>query len=325
MTENNNLLEIKNLKTYFYTPEGIVKAVDDISFYLKYGESVGLVGESGCGKSVTALSIMKLILPPGKIVGGEIIFNNTNLLNLKKSQLRKIRGKEIGMIFQEPFISLNPLFSIGHQLTETLILHNNMKKKDALKEAIRILDAVGIPSPEKKLIEYPFRLSGGMCQRVMIAMALACNPLLIIADEPTTALDVTIQVQILDLLRKKKNEFNTSLLLITHDMGIIAENVDRVIIMYAGRIVETGPVKNIFKNPLHPYTKGLLASVPQPNTDRKLKPRLDTIDGVVPGPFDLITGCSFAPRCHFAEKICNMRIPAIKAIKKDCEVSCWRY
>ncbi|MBI5207402.1 MAG: ABC transporter ATP-binding protein [Candidatus Firestonebacteria bacterium] len=325
MKTDEILLKIENLKTYFNTIDGVVKAVDYISFSLQRWESIGIVGESGCGKSVTALSIMKLILPPGKIMDGKVIFNNIDLLLLSNKELRKIRGKEIGIIFQEPFISLNPLFSIGHQLTESLILHRKIKKKEAMDEACRLLEIVGIPSPREKLREYPFQLSGGMCQRIMIAMALSCNPLLLIADEPTTALDVTIQAQILDILRMKKEEFNTSLLLITHDMGIIAETVDRVIVMYAGKIIETGTVKSIFKNPLHPYTRGLLASIPKTDINKKNKIRLDAIDGAVPDLYNLSVGCSFQPRCHLTEKICSMRPPALKNVNDDCQVSCWRY
>ncbi len=323
--ENDILLDVKNLRIYFYTFDGIIKAVDDVSFSLRRGESVGLVGESGCGKSVTALSILKLVMPPGKIVSGSINFNNTDVLSLSSNQLRKIRGKNIGMIFQEPIASLNPFFTVGYQLAETLMTHNKMKKKAAQEEAYRLLDMVEIPDPREKLNEYPFRLSGGMCQRVMIAMALSCNPELLIADEPTTALDVTIQAQILDLLQKKKNEFNTTLLLITHDMGIIAETVDRVIIMYAGKIVETGYVKTIFKEPLHPYTQGLLASIPTLDMKRELKHRLDTIEGTVPDLHNLPIGCNFAPRCFFAEKICSMQTPSLKTVRDGSQVSCWRY
>ncbi|MBI4651417.1 ABC transporter ATP-binding protein [Candidatus Desantisbacteria bacterium] len=325
MENDKILLDVKNLKTYFNTHEGVIKAIDNISFTIRRGESVGLVGESGCGKSTVALSILNLVLPPGKIMDGEIIFNETDLQKLPKSKLRKIRGKDIGMIFQEPVASLNPLFSIGHQLTEAIRLHNKKKKKEAMEDAVHLMEMVGIPSPSEKLKEYPFHLSGGMCQRIMIAMALSCNPLLLIADEPTTALDVTIQAQILDLLRKKKEEFNTSLLLITHDFGIIAETVDRVIVMYAGKIVESGPVRSIFKEPLHPYTQGLLASIPKKDMDRSIMPRLDGIEGTVPDLYSLPPGCSFAPRCHYVEKICYMRPPSIKSVKKDSEVNCWRY
>ena len=276
------LLSIRDLKTYFYTDDGVVPAVDGVSFDLKKGGTIGIVGESGCGKSVTAMSIMGLIpSPPGKIVGGEIIFEDQNLLEMTLPELRKIRGNHISMIFQEPMTSLNPVYTIGNQIMESIILHQKLDKAQARKRAIEMLALVGIPSPEQRINEFPHQLSGGMRQRVMIAIALSCNPKLLIADEPTTALDVTIQAQILDLMRDLREKLGTAIMMITHDLGVIAELVEHVVVMYTGRIVESASTEAVFENPRHPYTIGLLGSVPRLDTEQE---RLATIPGVVPIP-----------------------------------------
>ena len=323
---NSRLLEIQNLITYFYTLEGTVKAVDDVSFSISKGEIVGLVGESGCGKSVTALSILRLIPnPPGKIVGGRIIFQGKNLCELEIQEMRKIRGNEISMIFQEPMTSLNPVFTIGSQITEAIRLHQKLSKKEALHKAIEMLNLVGIPSPEKRVDEYPHELSGGMKQRAMIAMALSCHPKLLIADEPTTALDVTIQAQILDLMLKMKDEFNTSILLITHDLGVIAEAVQKVVVMYAGKIMERASVYDIFQDPLHPYTQGLIESIPKINVLKQHKQKLKTIPGIVPDMTKLPKGCKFSPRCRQAMKICRESEPELVEINDSHSTRCWLY
>ncbi len=323
---NSRLLEIQNLITYFYTLEGTVKAVDDVSFSISKGEIVGLVGESGCGKSVTALSILRLIPnPPGKIVGGRIIFQGKNLCELEIQEMRKIRGNEISMIFQEPMTSLNPVFTIGSQITEAIRLHQKLSKKEALHKAIEMLNLVGIPSPEKRVEEYPHELSGGMKQRAMIAMALSCHPKLLIADEPTTALDVTIQAQILDLMLKMKDELNTSILLITHDLGVIAEAVQKVVVMYAGKIMERASVYDIFQNPLHPYTQGLIESIPKINVLKQHKQKLKTIPGIVPDMTKLPKGCKFSPRCRQAMKICRESEPELVEINDSHSTQCWLY
>ena len=324
--KNSRLLEIQNLITYFYTLEGTVKAVDDVSFSISKGEIVGLVGESGCGKSVTALSILRLIPnPPGKIVGGRIIFQEKNLCELEIQEMRKIRGNEISMIFQEPMTSLNPVFTIGSQITEAIRLHQKLSKKEALHKAIEMLNLVGIPSPEKRVDEYPHELSGGMKQRAMIAMALSCHPKLLIADEPTTALDVTIQAQILDLMLKMKDEFNTSILLITHDLGVIAEAVQKVVVMYAGKIMERASVYDIFQDPLHPYTQGLIESIPKINVLKQHKQKLKTIPGIVPDMTKLPKGCKFSPRCRQAMKICRESEPELVEINDSHSTRCWLY
>jgi len=323
---NSRLLEIQNLITYFYTLEGTVKAVDDVSFSISKGEIVGLVGESGCGKSVTALSILRLIPnPPGKIVGGRIIFQEKNLCELEIQEMRKIRGNEISMIFQEPMTSLNPVFTMGSQITEAIRLHQKLSKKEALYKAIEMLNLVGIPSPEKRVDEYPHELSGGMKQRAMIAMALSCHPKLLIADEPTTALDVTIQAQILDLMLKMKDEFNTSILLITHDLGVIAEAVQKVVVMYAGKIMERASVYDIFQDPLHPYTQGLIESIPKINVLKQHKQKLKTIPGIVPDMTKLPKGCKFSPRCRQAMKICRESEPELVEINDSHSTRCWLY
>lgn len=317
----NRVLEIKNLKTVFNTDKGKIIAVNDVSLFIDTGEIVGLVGESGSGKSVTSLSIMQLIPnPPGKIVGGRILFKRENLLEKTKDEIRKIRGKGISMIFQEPMTSLNPVYTIGNQLTEVFLIHSNISKKEALNKAIELLDTVGIPSPEKRINNYPHQFSGGMRQRVMIAMALACNPELLIADEPTTALDVTIQAQILDLIKTINKKFNTSVLLVTHDMGVVAQMCHRVYVMYAGKIMEEAETKKIFKNPSHPYTKALLESIPSIGYNPN---RLNTIKGTLPDLYDLSSGCKFEPRCDYATDICKIQEPKEVQISKNQYVYCW--
>ncbi len=325
--KNDKLLNIAGLKTYFYTDEGISKAVDGVDYYVSKGETLGVVGESGCGKSVTALSIMRLIpQPPGKIVGGEITFEGKSLLTLPKQQMRKIRGNKISMIFQEPMTSLNPVFTIGNQISEAVKLHQGLSKKDALDRSVEMLKLVGIPSPEQRVKEYPHQLSGGMRQRAMIAMALSCNPSLLIADEPTTALDVTIQAQILELMASLKEEFDTAIVLITHDLGVVAETVARVVVMYAGKIVEEADVYNIFENPLHPYTEGLLRSIPRIDLSATKKERLQEISGVVPMPSQLPPGCLFNPRCSKVMDICRNQLPELKPHKsQEHKVRCWLY
>ncbi len=317
------LLNVKNLQTSFFTHEGTAKAVDGISFTIKQGETLGLVGESGCGKSVTALSIMRLVQhPPGKIVGGEIIFNGKNLLDLTEKEMRRIRGKKISMIFQEPMTSLDPVFTIGHEIMESIRLHQGLKKSEAKKEAIKTLSIVGIPDAEKRINNYPHEFSGGMRQRAMIAMALACNPALLIADEPTTALDVTIQAQILKLINEIRVKFNASVLLITHDLGVIAEMCDDVAVMYAGHIVEYTDVDTLFSNPLHPYTMGLNKSIPRLDVNTK---RLDTIKGLVPNLLAMPSGCSFHPRCNFCFEKCVTESPKLKETDTNHFVKCHLY
>jgi oligopeptide/dipeptide ABC transporter ATP-binding protein len=314
------LLKVKNLKTYFFTHEGTIKAVDGVSFTIKKGETLGLVGESGCGKSVTALSIMQLVQsPPGKIVGGKIYFEGKNLLELKEKEMRKIRGCKISMIFQEPMTSLDPMFTIGFEIMEVLKLHQNLKKDEAKKKAIESLYKVRFPDPEKRIDDYPHELSGGMRQRVMIAMALSCNPALLIADEPTTALDVTIQAQILKLINELRKELNTSVLLITHDLGVIAKTCDNVALMYAGHIVEYTDVYTFFKKPLHPYAQALLKSIPRIDVETK---RLKIIKGLVPNLLDIPSGCPFHPRCDFCFKLCTEKMPKLKKVGKNHMVRC---
>jgi len=319
--KNESLITIEDLKTYFFTEEGTVPAVDGISFSIEQGKTLGLVGESGCGKSVTSLSIMRLIPPPGKIVGGRIIFDGMDLLNLSEQEMRKIRGNKISMIFQEPMTSLNPVFTIGTQISEAVQLHQNLDRYSAKERAIEMLRLVGIPSPELRFNEYPHQLSGGMRQRVMIAMALACNPKLLIADEPTTALDVTIQAQILELIRDLRERFGMSVLLITHNLGVVAETADNVAVMYAGRIVEYGTVLDIFKRPKHPYTWGLLQAIPRLDTDRE---RLLTIEGTVPDMLNLPSGCKFSPRCMFVKPQCEESEPLLEEVEDGHFARCWR-
>ena len=319
-----SLLEVKNLKTQFRTDDGSFLAVDDISFTLEKGKTLGIVGESGCGKSVTSLSIMRLIpSPPGNIVGGEILFEGRNLLKLTEEEMRKIRGNEIAMIFQEPMTSLNPVFTCGYQIAEAIALHQKgLTSKQVREKTIDMLKLVGIPEPNKRVDEYPHQLSGGMRQRVMIAMALSCNPSLLIADEPTTALDVTIQAQILELIRKLQREFSASMILITHDLGVVAETCDFVAVMYAGRIVEYGSVEDIFYRPRHRYTKGLLDSIPHFETGHK-RERLETIKGLVPNLLNIPKGCRFNDRCNFAQEDCRSRDPELKTIDGVHQAACF--
>ena len=316
------LLNVKNLKTYFYTDDGVATAVDDVSYDVDKGDTLGLVGESGCGKSVSALSIMRLIPdPPGKIVGGEILFKGKDLLKISEKEMRNIRGNDIGMIFQEPMTSLNPVFTCGNQIEEVLILHQKLTKAEAKEKAIESLNLVGIPAPEQRYNEYPHQLSGGMRQRVMISMALACNPEILIADEPTTALDVTVQAQILELINKLQHELGMGVIIITHDLGVIAEVSKRVAVMYASKIVEYGDVNDIFGNPKHPYTIGLLSSIPNIN---KRKSRLSTIDGSVPFPTNFPAGCHFCTRCAFADEKCWNEEPTVVNFSSNHTAACWK-
>ncbi|MCL6600271.1 MAG: ABC transporter ATP-binding protein [Alicyclobacillus macrosporangiidus] len=317
------LLRVRGLRTHFFTDEGVVRSVDGVDLEVRDGETLGIVGESGCGKSVTSLSIMRLVpSPPGRIVAGEIRFQGKDLLKLSDAEMRKIRGNEIAMIFQEPMTSLNPVFRIGDQIAEVLRLHLHLSKKQAWARAVELLREVGIPRPEQIVHDYPHQLSGGMRQRVMIAMAMACRPKLLIADEPTTALDVTIQAQILDLMRAIKQEAGTSIVMITHDLGVVAEMCDRVVVMYAGKVVEEADVHTLFKRPQHPYTQGLLASMPRLNERRK---RLVAIPGNVPTPFEMPKGCKFAPRCPHATAVCHESEPELLPIADDRPhtVRCW--
>jgi peptide/nickel transport system ATP-binding protein len=316
------LLEVNHLQTNFYTESGVVKAVNDVSFAIREGETVCIVGESGCGKSITALSLIGLISENGKVEGGEINFSGKNLLKLSKKEVRRIRGNEIGMIFQEPMSSLNPVFTIGEQMIEPLQEHLLLSKKESYNKAMELITMLGIPNAQKIVNLYPHELSGGMLQRIMIAIAISCNPKLIIADEPTTALDVTIQAQILDILRDIKKEFNTSLLLITHDLGVVAEMADYVVVMYAGKVVEEGPVLELFANPQHPYTKGLLKAKP---VIGERKDRLYTIAGQVPNLVDLKNACYFAERCEHAMDICRGKQPAFSTVAEHHKVACWLY
>ena len=310
---NNPLLEIKNLKTYFYTDEGVSKAVDGVDLALSRGEILGIIGESGSGKSVTALSIIQLVAsPPGKIIAGEIWFEGENLLQKSTEEMRRIRGNEISIIFQEPMTSLNPVLTIGDQIMENIITHQKLKSSRARQQAVEMLKLVGIPSPEKRIDEYPHQLSGGMRQRAMIAMALSCRPKLLIADEPTTALDVTIQAQILELIREMRREIGMAVMMITHDLGVIAETADNMAVAYGGKVMEYGDVVGIFKNPLHPYTQALYNSIPRITDDRKR--RLEVIKGIVPNPLDLPEGCNFHPRCKFARSLCSRVEPALISV-----------
>lgn len=319
----SNLLVIRDLKTYFYTEEGVARAVDGVDLDIAPKSTVGLVGESGCGKSVTALSILRLVSdPPGKIVDGTIRFENRNLLELPESAMRKIRGKDISMIFQEPMTSLNPVFTVGNQIIEAIRLHQNLNGREAREKAIQLLHKVKIPVPRQRVDEYPHQLSGGMKQRVMIAMALACNPKLLIADEPTTALDVTIQAQVLDLLDELQNDFGMSVLLITHDLAVVAQVVVSVYVMYAGKIAEHAPVEALFHDPKHPYTWGLFDSIPKPNQTHR---RLKTIAGAVPNPLHPPAGCKFHPRCPRKMEICPRIEPELIELAPRHWVACHLY
>lgn len=319
------LLDVRNLQTDFVSADGIVTAVNRISFWIKPGEILGLVGESGCGKTVTALSILKLLPPGAKIISGEILFEGIDLLQSSEMQLRSIRGNKIAMIFQEPMTSLNPLMNVGGQVAESLVVHKKMSRRDSRLEAIRLFKAVRLPNPEEISKRYPHQLSGGMRQRVMIAMALACHPALLIADEPTTAVDVTIQAQILELLQDLRKEYNLSILLITHALGVVAEVADRVIVMYAGKIVEEAPVQELFANACHPYTLGLLESIPQMATNGPRQQRLKTIEGSVPDLLHLPKGCSFYERCKDRMEVCRENFPEFFWLNPEHYVACHKY
>ena len=301
-----NVLEVRNLKTYFFTDEGIVKAVDDVSFQVPKGKTLGLVGESGCGKSVTAMSIARLISAPGRIVGGQVLLNGRDIIPLSDREIRQVRGSQISMIFQEPMTALNPVLTVGFQIAEAVLAHEKISKREAWSRAVDAMKAVSIPDPEKRAQDFPHQLSGGMRQRIMIAMALVCNPALVIADEPTTALDVTIQAQILELLDSLREKYQLSLILISHDLGVIAEVAETVAVMYAGKIVEIGPAMDVFHNPRHPYTEGLLRSVPRLGSSHQKKDRLYAIEGMVPNLHRLPQGCSFAPRCYKKTVECTL-------------------
>lgn len=315
------LLEVKDLKTYFYTDEGVVKSVDGVSFSVDKGETLGVVGESGCGKSITSMSIMQLIGKPGKIVNGEIDFKGENLLNKDKEEMRKIRGKEIAMIFQEPMTSLNPVYTVGQQIMEAVLIHEDMTKEQARERAIQMLDLVKIPDAEKRLNSYPHEFSGGMRQRVMIAMALSCNPEFLICDEPTTALDVTIQAQILNLINELKEKTGTAVMMITHDLGVIAEVADNVMVMYVGQVVEYTDVDTVFEKPLHPYTQGLISCIPKLGGQEE---KLSTIKGMVPSFNDMPEGCLFCPRCEYAKDICRKERPELVDLDGH-QVRCFKY
>jgi oligopeptide/dipeptide ABC transporter ATP-binding protein len=326
-TQTQPVLELDNLQTHFFTADGVVRAVDGVSYAVKRGETLGVVGESGSGKSVTALSILRLVAdPPGRIVGGSVRFQGVDLLHLSETAMEAVRGNEISMIFQEPMTSMNPLFKVGHQISEAIALHRGLSRRDAMDQAVEMLRRVYIPEPERRAHAYPHQLSGGMRQRAMIAMALSCNPQVLLADEPTTALDVTIQAQILDLIRELQDTFGMAIILITHDMGVIAENADRVVVMYAGRKVEEADVDDIFDNPGHPYTKGLLGSIPHLDIGarrRAPRTRLNEIKGMVPSLAALPPGCSFAPRCGMASDSCRVAYPPLLQHRPGHWVACW--
>lgn len=323
------LIEVRGLKTYFHTEEGVVRAVDGVDFTIEPEKTLGVVGESGCGKSVTGLTIMGLIqMPPGKIEAGEILYHrNGKIIDLTKldpkgNKMRSIRGNEIAMIFQDPMTSLNPVYTIGDQIMEVIILHQRLSRKEAREKAIEMLHAAGLPSPRRHMKEYPHQLSGGMRQRAMIATALSCNPSLLIADEPTTALDVTIQAQVLGLMNNLRKEFKTAILFITHNLGVIAKMADHIVVMYLGKIVEGATVRDIFHDPRHPYTRGLMNSIP--SLARTSKERLVPIKGVVPDPFEIPQGCGFEPRCSHAIETCKMQIPQLKEVAPGHVVACWQ-
>jgi len=316
------LLEIKDLQTYFYTPTGVVKAVDGVSYDVQEGETLAIVGESGCGKSVSALSVMRLIPnPPGRIVGGEILYKGRDLLKLDEGEMQRTRGKEIAMVFQEPMTSLNPVLSIGRQMTESLEFHFGMSKTDAADKAVELIRSVEISDAERRLHQFPHHLSGGMRQRIMIAMALSCNPSVLIADEPTTALDVTVQAQILELMKRLTQELGAALVIITHNLGVVARYADRVNVMYAGKVIERGTSAEIYGNPKHPYTLGLMASVPR--LDLPPKDKLDPIEGQPPDLADLPLGCSFLPRCRYAIDRCAVESPPLTAVQGAHMSACW--
>lgn len=323
MSQPEVLLEIRDLCVEFRTVEGTVHAVNHLNYTLHKGEKLGIVGESGSGKSVSSLGMLKLIPnPPGRITKGEILYKGQDLVKASEKEMQKIRGNEISMIFQEPMTSLNPIIKCGRQIAESLTLHWGMKKKEAMEEAIHMMQAVGIADAEQRAHEYPHQMSGGMRQRVMIAMALACQPKILIADEPTTALDVTIQAQILDLIRKMNEKMETSVIFITHDLGVVSELCDTVIVMYTGHIVEQAPAAELFAEPKHPYTQGLLDAIPKITKERN---PLRTIEGMVPNPTETIEGCSFSPRCPYAEERCRREAPPMKQVSDTRQVRCWRY
>ncbi|MBU9711338.1 ABC transporter ATP-binding protein [Evansella tamaricis] len=323
MGSENNILRVNNLQTSFFIDGGHeIKAVDGVTFDVPEGKTLGIVGESGSGKSITALSILKLIDSPGKIKGGEINLKGENLVDKTEKAMRKIRGNTISMIFQEPMTSLNPTYTVGQQIRESYKIHQGLGKRESTEKVIEMLKLVGIPSPEKRINQYPFELSGGMRQRVMIAMALACNPELLIADEPTTALDVTIQAQILELIKELQDELGMSVIMITHDLGVVAETCDFVAVMYCGKVVEYAEVKTLFKNPRHPYTVGLLKSLPRSDIDQL---ELIPIKGTVPSPDNMPEGCSFAPRCPFATELCHDHLPDLLEIGDGEQIRCWIY
>ena len=317
-----NILEVRNLQTVFHTNAGDVYAVDGVSFNLPKGKTIGIVGESGSGKSITSLTILRLLAKNGHIKNGEILFKGKDLTKFTEKQMRGIRGNQISMIFQEPMTSLNPVFTVGQQISETIMIHKKVSKREAMKFAVDMLKLVGIPSPEKRVKQYPFELSGGMRQRVMIAMALACDPEILIADEPTTALDVTIQAQILELIRDLQNRLGMSVIMITHDLGVVAETCDYVAVMYAGQVVEYADVRTLFKNPKHPYTLGLLNSLPRHDIEQE---KLIPIKGMVPSPFDMPVGCRFAPRCPIATEQCHKHMPTLDIKEENSQIRCWFY
>lgn len=322
MENNKPILEIKNLQTSFFTDMGEVKAVDDVTLSIPRGETLGVVGESGSGKSVMSLSILKLIQNPGKIVGGQILLDGEDILKKSEQEFCKIRGNKISMIFQEPMTSLNPVFTVGEQISEVYQVHQKISKKQAMRKSVEMLKLVGIPSPEKRIHQYPFELSGGMRQRVMIAMALACDPDLLIADEPTTALDVTIQAQILELIKELQDKLKMSVIMITHNLGVVAETCNYVAVMYCGKIVEYADTLTLFSNPKHPYTVGLFNSLPRHDVDRE---ELIAIKGSVPSPADMPQGCRFAPRCPHTQQLCWDQLPELQTIEGNCQVRCWIY
>jgi peptide/nickel transport system ATP-binding protein len=321
------ILEIDDLKTHFFTRDGVVRAVDGVSYNLAKGETLGVVGESGCGKSITALSVLRLVpSPPGRIVGGAIRFEGRDLLTRSEAEMRDLRGNDISMIFQEPMTSLNPVLTIGHQIAETLTLHQGLSRRAALDRSIEMLTLVRIPEAERRIRQYPHQLSGGMRQRVMIAMALSCNPKVLIADEPTTALDVTIQAQILNLMHELKQKLGTAVILITHDLGVVAETAQRVVVMYAGRKVEEAPVEELFAAPLHPYTRGLMASIPRLGAALDdQRHRLAEIPGMVPSLRSVPQGCRFAPRCRFVTERCRADFPPLETARHGHAVACWNW
>ncbi len=320
----SGILEVKNLCTYFETQRGTVRAVDGVDFTLREGDTLGVVGESGCGKTVLALSIMRLVPQPGRIVAGHVFFERTDLTRLSEEDMRRVRGKRISMIFQEPMTSLNPVFRVGEQIAEAVELHLGLSKKEALDHAVAMLRLVGMPTPEERILDYPHQMSGGMRQRVMIAIALSCNPRLMLADEPTTALDVTIQAQILDLINRLKGEVGTSVILITHDLGVIAEAAQFAAVMYAGKVVEHSPVKELFSTPLHPYTVGLMNSIPRIGGGTKGDP-LRTIAGAVPSLYELPAGCSFRDRCSEGMDVCAEKMPELVEYQPGHWVRCFKY